>query len=432
MSPRRRRRSGSQNLTLIIVIAIVVFAWYQGGIPGLPRPETVVPTIRSLATYIPDAETIQTLIPNIPVGTAISNPPDASPSSQPPFESTPTGVNSPAQNPSGMWWTVYFTDPSTVNDPTRWQSSMEGRLIERINAAQNSIHIAAFEFDLTPVAEALIAAKQRGVDVRWVTDDENGFEVDAEPGRGQFALLQQAGIAVRTDSRSALMHNKFWIFDGQIVWTGSTNITENGIFKQDNNTIMIHSTEVAIMYEREFQEMWEGQFGPGSPSQLSEQSTIVEGTQIQVIFTSEDAAIEQAILPLVNSAQSSVRFLAFSFTDYPLANAMIGRARNGVSVAGVFEKVGSETDASELRTLYCAQVPVRQDGNPSFMHNKVIIVDERYVITGSLNYSTNAEENNDENVIILENPEIAGYYVQEFDRIWNQAIDPEPGSVNCQ
>jgi phosphatidylserine/phosphatidylglycerophosphate/cardiolipin synthase-like enzyme len=308
---------------------------------------------------------------------------------------------------------------------------MEGRLIEKINAAQASIHVAAFEFDLTPVAEALIAARQRGVDVRWITDDENGLDVDSEPDRGQFALLQQAGIEVRSDSRSALMHNKFWIFDGQTVWTGSTNITANGIFKQDNNTIVIHSTDVAAMYEREFQEMWEGQFGPGSPSQLSQQSANLDGTPIRVIFTSEDAAIEQAILPLVNSAQSSVRFLAFSFTDFPLANAMFLRAQGGVDVAGVFEKVGSEDDSAELRTLFCGQVPVRQDGNPSFMHNKVIVVDGRFVITGSMNYSTNAEENNDENVIIIENPEIARHYLQDFDRIWARALDPEPGSVDC-
>lgn len=416
MSPRRRRRS-SQNATIAILIAIAALVWYQGLIPGLPKPETVIPKVRMLATYIPGMEEVRTLIPDVPGGTAISTPPT---------------VNSPAQIPAGTWWEVYFTDPTAVNDPAQWQNSIEGRLIEKINAAQSSIHIAAFEFNLTPVAEALIAARQRGVDVRWVTDDEDGLEADSEPDRGQFAMLQQAGIEVRSDTRSALMHNKFWIFDGQTVWTGSTNITENGIFKQDNNTIVIHSPEVAAIYEREFQEMWEGQFGPTSPSQLSEQSANVDGTPVQVIFTSEDAAIEQAILPLVNSAQSQIRFLAFSFTDFPLANAMIGRAQGGVDVAGVFEKVGSETDSAELKTLYCAQVPVRQDGNSSFMHHKVIIVDGRFVITGSMNFSTNAEESNDENVIILENPELAGHYLQEFDRIWTQATDPEPGSVTCQ
>lgn len=111
----------------------------------------------------------------------------------------------------GAWWEVYFTDRLNVNDPAQWQNSIEGKLIEKINAAQNSIHIAAFEFDLTPVADALIAARQRGVDVRWVTDDENGLEADEEPGRGQFAMLQNAGIEVRADARSALMHNKFII-----------------------------------------------------------------------------------------------------------------------------------------------------------------------------------------------------------------------------
>ena len=65
------------------------------------------------------------------------------------------------------------------------------------------------------------------------------------------------------------------------------------------------------------------------------------------------------------------------------------------------------------------------------MHNKLIIVDERIVITGSLNFSTNAEESNDENVIIIENPDVAKLYLQDFDRIWTQAVDPAPGTFTC-
>lgn len=344
-----------------------------------------------------------------------------------PTMSVPTAVNA-----SGTWWEVYFTDPVNLNNPENWPSSIEGRLIEKINAAQISIHIASFEFDLTPVAEALIAAKQRGVDVRWVTDDESGLEADEEPGHGQFAMLQNTGIEVRSDDRSALMHNKFWIFDGQTVWTGSTNITENSIFKQDNNVIVIQSPELAAIYEREFQEMWDGEFGPTSTSQLSQQAILLNESRISVIFTSEDPALQQSIVPLVGSATKSIRFLAFSFTDDPLAEAMIQRAQSGVNVAGVFEKVGSDTEHAELKTLFCAQVPVRQDGNGSFMHNKVIVVDERYVITGSLNFSTNAEESNDENVIIIDNPDIAKLYLQNFERIWSLATEPDPGQITCE
>ncbi|MCI0555911.1 MAG: phospholipase D-like domain-containing protein, partial [Anaerolineae bacterium] len=292
-----------------------------------------------------------------------------------PGGATPTSpvVGAPsAISASGAWWEVYFADSLNINNPADWEGSIEGRLIEKINAAQSSIHIASFEFDLTPVAEALIAAKQRGVDVRWVTDDEHGLEADGEPGHGQFAMLEDAGIEVRSDTRSALMHNKFWIFDNQIVWTGSTNITENGIFKQDNNTIIIQSAALAAMYEREFQEMWDGQFGPTSPSQLNEQTTVVNGSQVVVIFTSEDPALEQAIVPVVKSAAKSIRFLTFSFTDFPLAEAMSERSQSGVDVAGVFERVGSDTEASELKTLFCRNVRVRRDGNSSFMHHKVI------------------------------------------------------------
>ena len=345
---------------------------------------------------------------------------------QTPVASLPTAVSA-----SGAWWEVYFADPININNPDDWEGSIEGRLIEKINAAQTSIHIVSFEFDLTPVAEALIAAKQRGVDVRWVTDDEHGLESDGEPGHGQFAMLEEAGIEVRSDTRSALMHNKFWIFDGQIVWTGSTNITENGIFKQDNNTIVIQSTALATIYEREFQEMWDGQFGPTSPSTLDEQITNVDGTQIVVVFTSEDPALEQAIVPLVKSAKESVRFMAFSFTDFPLAEAMIERSRNGVDVSGVFERVGSDTEASELKTLICADVPARRDGNPSFLHHKVIVIDERIVVTGSMNYSTNAEESNDENVLIIDNAEIARLYTQEFERVWSLGADPELDTFAC-
>ena len=345
---------------------------------------------------------------------------------------TSTAANVPTVvNASGSWWEVYFTDPVNVSNPEDWQSSVAGRLIEKINAAQSSIHIAAFEFNLTPVAEALIAAQQRGVDIRWVTDDEHGLEADEEPDRGQFAMLQDAGIEVRSDTRSALMHNKFWIFDGQIVWSGSTNVTENGVFDQDNNVIVIQSPELAAIYEREFQEMWAGQFGPRSPSTLDQQVVTINGSKIIVVFTSEDPALENAIVPIVQSATQSIRFLAFSFTDYPLADTMSQRFKAGVDVAGVFEKVGSETEAAELRTLMCRSVPVKQDGNPGFLHHKVIVVDERIVITGSLNFSTNAEENNDENVIIIDNPEIARLYTQEFDRVWNLAEDPEVEMIAC-
>lgn len=341
-----------------------------------------------------------------------------------PITETPISIN--------QWWEVYFTDPLILNNENNPAGSIEEKLIGFINSAQTSIHIASFEFNLPRVTDALINAKSRGVDIRWVTDDKNGLGIDAEPNRGQFTRLIQNGIEVKDDAgRSALMHNKFWVFDNQTTWTGSTNITVNGIYKQNNNVIVIRSPEIAAIYEREWEELWAGQFGPRAPSAVNQQWAILNNTPIQVLFSSEDKIMSK-LIAIVNDAEVNIRFLAFSFTDDALAQAMIDRARAGIDVKGVFETFGSNYENSELRRFWCANVPARQDGNASFLHHKIIIIDNSIVITGSLNFSDNADSNNEENVIILDHPDIAALYLQEFEKNWAQAQDVSPAAFTCE
>ena len=344
---------------------------------------------------------------------------------------TPTAHVAPTTIPiSDSWWQVYFTEPDTINSSENPVGSIMEKLIERINQAENSIHIASFEFDLKPVAEALIAAEQRAVEVLWITDDENGIEADAMESR-LFPLMKKGGVEIKGDNRSALMHNKFWIFDGKTVWTGATNITENGIFKNNNNVIVIESQALARIFEREFAEMWDGHFGPTSPSTVSSQSVTIEETPIQVLFASEDEVMQQ-LIPIIEEAQQNIRFMAFSFTDDELGNAIVERAQSGVDVKGIFETRGSETESSEMERLYCAKVPVLQDGNPSTFHHKVFVIDDEIVITGSLNFSKNADESNDENVVILANPEIAAAFLNEFETRWQEAKEPPAGTFDCR
>lgn len=332
---------------------------------------------------------------------------------------------------SGGWWTVYFTDPATINDPEVLAGSIPEQLIALIDSAQQSIHIASFEFNLTPVAEALIAAHERGVDVRWVTDDEHGLEADEEDDHGQFEMLEDAGIEVKDDHRAALMHNKFWIFDGHTVWTGSTNITKNGGFRNNNNVLVLQSKRVADIYEREFAEMWAGEFGPRSSSTLGQQNVTINDTPIQILFSAEDEVVTQ-LVPILESAEKSIRFMAFSFTHDALGAVVQAKVEEGVDVMGIFETRGSETQYSEMPALYCANVPVRQDGNKGTFHHKVFIIDDEIVITGSLNFSNNADESNDENVVILANTEIAAQYLAEFDRRWAEAEEPDPEDMDCK
>ncbi len=77
----------------------------------------------------------------------------------------------------------------------------------------------------------------------------------------------------------------------------------------------------------------------------------------------------------------------------------------------------------EYDRLRAAGVNVRLDGNPANMHHKVIIIDGQVLATGSYNFSASAEERNDENTLIIHNPQIAGEYLAEFERIFELATE---------
>jgi phosphatidylserine/phosphatidylglycerophosphate/cardiolipin synthase-like enzyme len=446
MTKKTRSSRGNGLGTLIVLVFVVIAgALYSlmGSNPlGLSAqdatstpflPPVTETTVASVTESIPTLESLPA---------AGETPAETAPTTEP-ATGLPPATLEPTSLPASSWWKVFFVTPIRVRQadeeaygtygipPEILQGSIAEQLIQRINNASKTIHIASFETDVIDVAKALILAKKRGVDVRWITDDEYGIDKDGEPGHGQFKLMQDAGIEIKDDARGGLMHNKFWIFDGQTTWTGSTNITVSGLFEQNNNTIVIESPELAAIYERQFADMWSGQFGARSPSTVAQQKLNVNGTDIQVLFSPEDKAIEN-ILPYIQKAQKSIYFMAFTFTQPQLGEAMVTKAQAGVTVSGVFETTGSETEYSELTPMYCNKIPVRQDGNFAFMHSKTIIVDERYVITGSLNFTDNANKSNNENVIILDNPEIARLYMEEFQRVWAVATDPDPAKIICK
>jgi phosphatidylserine/phosphatidylglycerophosphate/cardiolipin synthase-like enzyme len=205
----------------------------------------------------------------------------------------------------------------------------------------------------------------------------------------------------------------------------------NDNFRNNNNVIIMDSPEISQMYEREFSELWAGESGPTSPSTVDQQSLTIGDTPIQVLFASEDHAIDR-IIPYIKNAQKSIRFMAFSFTHEDLGQAVLTRAEAGVDIKGIFETRGSETEFSQLPVLYCAGFPVRQDGNPGTFHHKVFVIDDQIVVTGSLNFSKNADESNDENTLIITNGDIAALYLQEFDKRWAEAKEPEPADMKCK
>ena len=439
MRPFHHPAPGRMRAAVLWLLAALLAAAAGCATPGLPGDPPPIPP----GTRIP----LPTLASGLPTPASGVPTPLVYPSPPPPTVPLPTPHVEPTHPPAptlpggsaelprdighdGDWWAVLFSPGATGNRDNG--QYIFNKLVGYIDAAQSqsSIHLAAFETDLTPVAEALARARARGVDVRWVTDDRNGIDADGEPGRGQFALMEAAGIPIRDDLRSAFMHDKFIIIDGRTLWTGSMNLTANDVYRNNNNVVVVESPEVAAVYEAEFAEMWAGGFGPRSPAQLGQDVLDRNGRPFVIRFAPEDEPLD-ALVQLVSLAERSVRFMAFSFTHDELGATMRERAAAGVDVRGVFETFGRETIYSEMGPLFCAGIDVRRDGNPGMLHHKVIVIDDTVVVTGSLNFSNNAADSNDENVLILADAEIAGLYLEEFERRWAEAAPPLPADVDC-
>jgi phosphatidylserine/phosphatidylglycerophosphate/cardiolipin synthase-like enzyme len=344
-------------------------------------------------------------------------------------------VNFPQGFGAGQdFWQVYFTAPTGSSDEATYNGGVDAALISAIDSTQQTLDIAAFEWKNPDLTTAVINAFRRGVAVRMVIDDEHVFEdhIEAlEDGEDSpFGEIIASGIPFVDDDRSGLMHNKFMIMDGTTIWTGSMNYTMNGTYRNNNNMLALRSRRAVQAYQAEFNEMFsERDFG-SSRSPVNGVVFSQDGVPIQILFSPEDSPVPEMIDTL-NSAQERIRFMTFSFTRDDVGETLLGLSQRGVDVEGIFEVRASRTIYSELPRLFCAGVPVFQDGNPFTFHHKVFIVDDHTVLTGSFNISNNATESNDENIVIIRDRNLAAQYLAEYERMRSRAEVPPRAEIEC-
>jgi phosphatidylserine/phosphatidylglycerophosphate/cardiolipin synthase-like enzyme len=326
--------------------------------------------------------------------------PTASPAATPPPGSEPQPI------------AVYFTEPRTGPG----SRELEQAVLASIQGAQDSIDVVMYNFSLLSAADELVEAARRDVLVRVVLDSD-ALDSAIVP------RLRSAGIEVIGDGRESLMHNKFLIIDGQAVWTGSLNLTASGLNNDNNNMVRVQSAEMAGLYTAEFNEMFiDEKFGDRSPtSGANGQDWLsVDGAQVQVLFSPDDRPARR-LVELINQAEKSINFLAFTLTHNGMRDALLDANAGGVRVRGVFDAEQTYAAGSDYDSLRTSGVDVRLDATLGLMHAKVIILDEETVIMGSYNFTRSAEENNDENILIIRDADVARLFLEEFERIYSAA-----------
>ena len=133
-----------------------------------------------------------------------------------------------------------------MDEPCRVFFSPRGQttdaIVTMIHNAKSSLRVQSYSFTSRPIAEALIAAHRRGVDVQVVADKV------ATGKSGVAAKLRSAGIPVFIDRAHAIQHNKVLIADGAVVELGSFNYSNAAEYSNAENAMICQSTSLADLY----------------------------------------------------------------------------------------------------------------------------------------------------------------------------------------
>jgi len=297
--------------------------------------------------------------------------------------------------------------------------------LDRINAAQQTLDVVMYNTNRSDLVNAVKAAHNRGVRVRYI----------AAAATANTALKPPPLFPVLYGNDSALMHNKFLVIDAGLpeyawVMNGSMNWTNTNMVDDHNNTLFIQDQSLARTYELEFNEMWggstpqpdllAGRFGKNKTDNTPH-DFVIGGRTVSCYFSPSDQ-VTRRIEEAVRTADHQASFALFSFTKNELGTAMIAEHNSGTWVRGLIENINDS--GAEYDWLRSNGLPVQSHPAAPLLHHKYAVMDAGYpdseptVVTGSHNWSQNAESNNDENTLIIRDIELAVLFQAEFERRW--------------
>ena len=308
-------------------------------------------------------------------------------------------------------------------------------LIQKLNNAKRSIDVALYSLSGTVganIATALVNAKNRGVKIRVIGEYDNRTTAP-------WNTLISNGIPYINDAYgnndgSGLHHNKFFVIDyrggsADSVWVimGSWNPTDPGTNDDRQNIVLLQDVSLAGAYTVEFQEEW----GSSTDTPNSQNSRfgsrkfnntphnfVIGGVKVQNYFSPSDATTSR-ITKTLSKAEKSINGALMTLTRRDIADTVISvKNRNRKARLVLSNNTDSGTQYSYLLSN---GVDIRLKGfTTGLLHHKYAIVDAEpfgytpYVITGSHNWSSSAENSNDENTLIIQDDQVANFYLQEF------------------
>ena len=337
--------------------------------------------------------------------------------------------------------------------PTRMfsdQTQISGHLIRAIDATKKTLDIAIYELAIREVRDALLRAKTRGVKVRIVMDQGHVYPEKATSHRTpEVQSLIAAGFELKTlrgGDAFGIMHNKFAVFDGALLETGSYNWTRAADTQHFENALFTDEGARIASYQDYWNWMWKNaravdDKNPPARIQLDEHGhsdplpsapqEISRTVAFNGIFLPRESYTPHGtsanIVAAIDAARESLVVANFSFTHADLVEALRRAKDRGLKIRIVFDRTqyGFLKEMAEMAALgFDVRLSNGKDGQKGVMHNKFVVLDGKLVETGSFNWTFNGELNNYENAAFLDAPDDAAAWAAYFERIWKQGRVP--------
>lgn len=299
----------------------------------------------------------------------------------------------------------------------------------------------------------------------FVDVNKNGkIEVSELETRDAIYMLAKGKVPVLDDGTGTnagpgLMHHKFVIIDGRTTIVTTANFTMSCIHGDinspasrgnPNSLVVVDSAPMAAIFTEEFQIMWNdgksGRFGLSKPFR-GPKTVTVGGSKITIQFSpaSKTVPFEQTtnglIANYISKAKRSFKAALFVFSEQKLADVLEKRHDDGVDVGVLIESRFAYRDYSELMDMLGLEMlavnckpepgnkpwknPIREGGMATLggdkLHHKYAVIDNKYVLVGSHNWSDSANNANDETMLVIENTSISDLYTQEYERLLSTA-----------
>ncbi len=318
---------------------------------------------------------------------------------------------------------VYFTDYTKNLVPNnRCETTVCKEFVRLTDNAKETIDIAIYGYDEIPaITAALTRAKARGVKIRFVYDGNFDSSRDYYKSNQIIANLADSHRSDKTNSQTLsnmIMHNKFIIFDNKTVYTGSMNFSRTGLSSYDvNDIVIIRSIDAAKLYEKEFEQMLNGKFHT-KKEKLNLPNRFKIGTsEVEIYFSPKDKQSAR-IISLINGAKNYIYIPAFLITHTKITDALIEAKNRKVDVRVIIDANSTSTRNSKHAVLRHNGVLLKTENFAGKLHAKMMIIDDEYLITGSMNFSNSGENKNDENMLVIKNPKIAKAHKDFFLYLW--------------